>query len=117
MLYGVLCLFCYVGVRLLSMVVWCVCERLCDIVCGLCWCLWFKMCLWVLRFIVCNCMVWLFCAFLLCLLCGELCDVVGLELVMCLSCVYVLVCVCFMGALFVIDCVMVYGLSCVCLRL
>ena len=36
---------------------------------------------------------------------------------MCLLFAYVLVCVWFMGALCVVDCVMVYGLSGVCLRL
>ena len=52
----------------------------------------------------------------MCLVCDELCDVVWLALC-CVCCSCVLVCVCLMGALFVVDCVVVYGLSSVCLRL
>ena len=46
------------------------------------------------------------------LVCDELCGVVWLVFV-CLLLVCVLVCVCLMGALFVVACVMVYGESCV----
>ena len=50
------------------------------------------------------------------LVCDELRDVAWLMFVLWLLLVCVLVYVCLMGALFAVDCVMVYGVSSVCLR-